>query len=113
MNRVERHIISNNKELNHLCWLSKNLYNYANYCLRQSFTKTGKLPSEYEFTGKLARRNQVDYKALPAQTSQQIIKLLYKNWKSFLRQLKSIKRTQTSLKVDLNYLDIKRKMGKT
>lgn len=92
MNRAERHIIRNSKELNHLCWLSKNLYNYANYCLRQSFTKTGKLPSEYELTGKLAKRNQVDYRALPAQTAQQIIKLLYKNWKSFFRAIKDYKK---------------------
>ena len=98
MNRVERHVISNNKELDHLCWLSKNLYNYANYCLRQSFTKTGKLPSEYELTGKLARRNQVDYKALPSQTSQQIIKLLYKNWKSFFRAIKEYKKNPSKFK---------------
>ena len=92
MNRVERHIIKDSKKLNHLCWLSKNLYNYANYCLRQSFTKTGKLPNEYELTGKLSKRNQVDYRALPAQTSQQIIKLLYKNWKSFFRAIKDYKK---------------------
>jgi len=92
MNRVERHIIKDSKELNHLCWLSKNLYNYANYCLRQSFTKTGKLPNEYKLTGKLSKRNQADYKALPAQTSQQIIKLLYKNWKSFFGAIKDYKK---------------------
>ena len=92
MNRVERHTIKNDNELNHLCWLSKNLYNYTNYCLRQSFIKTGKLPSEYELTGKLAKRKQVDYKALPAQTSQQIIKLLYRNWKSFFKAIKDYKK---------------------
>ena len=38
---------------------------------------------EYEMTGLLAEFKQDDYKALPAQSSQQIVKLLYKNWKSF------------------------------
>jgi putative transposase len=84
---VERHIVLNNKQglkqIDELCFKSKNLYNRANYCLRQSYTKTRKLPSEYELTTKFASRLNVDYKALPAQTSQQIIKLLYKNWKSF------------------------------
>lgn len=97
MNRVERHIL-NSKEIDKLCFLSKNLYNYANYCIRQSFTKTGKIPSEYELTGKLARREQVDYKALPSQTSQQIIKLLYKNWKSFFSAIKDYKKNPKKYK---------------
>ena len=97
MNRVERHIL-NSKEIDKLCFLSKNLYNYANYCIRQSFTKTGKIPSEYELTGKLARREQVDYKSLPSQTSQQIIKLLYKNWKSFFSAIKDYKKNPNKYK---------------
>ena len=40
--------------------------------------------SEYEVTTRLAKEKQDDYIALPAQTSQQIIKLLFKNWNSFL-----------------------------
>ena len=97
MNRVERHIL-NSKEIDKLCFLSKNLYNYANYCIRQSFTKTGKITSEYELTGKLARREQVDYKSLPSQTSQQIIKLLYKNWKSFFSAIKDYKKNPKKYK---------------
>lgn len=97
MNRVERHIVVN-KEVDELCFLSKNLYNYANYCLRQSFTKTGKLPKEYDLTGKFAKRKQADYKALPSQTSQQIIKLLYKNWKSFFASIKEFKKNPSKFK---------------
>lgn len=91
MNRVERHQ-KQDKELKNLCHLSKNLYNYANYCLRQSFIKTSKLPREFDLTAKLARRNQADYRALPAQTSQQVIKLLYKNWKSFFKANRDYKK---------------------
>lgn len=88
MQLVERHITVKDEQLAHLCWLSKNLYNAANYILRQSFFASGTLPKEYELTGELAKNNQVDYRALPAQTSQQVIKLLYKNWKAFFAATK-------------------------
>ena len=88
MNRVERHIIINNKELDRICFLSKNLYNYANYQIRQSFIQNKVIPKEYDLTIELGKENQVDYRALPIQTSQQVIKLLYKNWKSFFKAIK-------------------------
>lgn len=41
MNLVEKHIIDKNhklfKEIDELSFLSKNLYNYANYIIRQEF----------------------------------------------------------------------------
>lgn len=99
---VERHIVLSCKQglnqIDELCNKSKNLYNRANYCLRQSYTKTKKLPSEYELTTKFASRLNVDYKALPAQTSQQIIKLLYKNWKSFFALTKDYHKNPTKYK---------------
>lgn len=74
--------------MDELCFLSKNLYNYVNYLIRQEFTQNWKMLSEYELTTKLAKEKQVDYVALPAQTSQQIVKLLFKNWKSFFKLCK-------------------------
>lgn len=88
MQRVERHIIIGNEQLDRLCFLSKNLYNYVNYLIRQEFTKNGKMPSEYELTTLLAREKQVDYISLPAQTSQQVVAFLFKNWKSFFKLCK-------------------------
>lgn len=88
MQRVERHIVIGNKNLDKLCFLSKNLYNYANYLIRQEFTQNNKLLSEYELTTKLAKEKQADYIALPSQTSQQVIKILFKNWKSFFKLCK-------------------------
>ncbi len=88
MQRVERHIIIGNEQLDRLCFLSKNLYNYVNYLVRQEFTKNGKMPSEYELTTLLTWEKQVDYVALPAQTSQQVVALLFKNWKSFFKLCK-------------------------
>lgn len=88
MQRVERHIIIGNSSLDELCFKSKNLYNYVNYLIRQEFTKNGRMLPEYEVTTMLAKEKQDDYIALPAQTSQQIVKLLFKNWKSFFKLCK-------------------------
>lgn len=88
MKRVERHIIIGNKNLDELCFLSKNLYNYVNYLIRQEFTQNHKMLSEYELTTKLAKEKQLDYIALPAQTSQQVIKTLFNNWKLFFKLCK-------------------------
>ena len=87
LRRVERHIITktdkNYEAIKEICHKSKNLYNYANYILRKSFFETNKLPNEYDLVKILTNENQNDYRALPAQTAQQTIKLLFKNWKSF------------------------------
>ncbi|AEB77230.1 transposase [Clostridium botulinum] len=52
--RVEKHMINQNHELyellNHYTFLSKNLYNYANYQLRQVFILTSKLKEDEELT---------------------------------------------------------------
>nr|DAX20224.1 MAG TPA: hypothetical protein [Caudoviricetes sp.] len=37
---TERHIIKNNKELDELCFNSKNLYNKALYLVRQHYFET-------------------------------------------------------------------------
>jgi len=60
--------------------------------IRQEFINNKKLLNEYALAGKLAKERQVDYCSLPAQTSQQIIKLLFKNWKSFFRSIKDWKK---------------------
>lgn len=88
MQRVERHIAIGNKRLDELCFLSKNLYNYVNYLIRQEFTQNKKFLSEYEVTTMLAKDKQADYIALPSQTSQQITKILFKNWKGFFKLCK-------------------------
>lgn len=97
--RVERHIIRkgryNYQEIQTVCHLSKNLYNYVNYILRQSFFETKAIPGEYEISTQLAKENQADFRALPAQVSQQTIKLVFKAWKSFFSALKSYKKDKS------------------
>ena len=80
----------NLKEAQRLCHLAKNLYNAANYEMRQSFI-TEDRKSGYQISKEFAKDNQTDYRALPAQCSQQIINLLEKNWKSFFKSVKDRK----------------------
>ena len=42
--------------------------------------------------------SQADYRSLPAQTSQQVIKLLYKNWKSFYKSVGQYKKAPRSFR---------------
>ncbi|MED3665145.1 transposase [Geobacillus stearothermophilus] len=71
---------------NDLCFKSKNLYNYANYIVRQEFINNNEW-IRYNSLDKMLKHEQV-YKELPAQTSQQILRLLDKNWKSFFKAIK-------------------------
>ncbi len=75
--------IKRSKELSKLCHLAKNLYNTSNWYYRQDFFNLGNLLSYYDLDFILKRHEC--YKNLPAQTSQQILKLVMKNWKSYFR----------------------------
>lgn len=91
MQLVERHVINQKhkyyREIDDLCLLSKNLYNVANYHMRQEFINNS-LILNYNQVQKLLQ-GQVDYKALPAKVSQQVLMILNKNWKSFFESLKA------------------------
>ena len=94
INRVEKHIIkSNNKYYNLLdefCYKSKNLYNYANYTIRQEFVNNGNW-IRYNDLDKILKQegNNFDYRNMPSSaTSQQCLRLLDKNWKSFFQSIK-------------------------
>ena len=67
--------------LSHLCHLAKNLYNAANFEFRQFFFNLGEFVNYYDLQVML--QHAECYKALPAQTSQQISALVIKNWKSY------------------------------
>jgi len=72
--------------ISELAHASKNLYDAANYLIRQEFVKNRKWIKYYELNDLL--KESSEYKSLPAQTSQQILKLLDKNWKSFFKSIK-------------------------
>ena len=91
MKLVEQHIIKSNnalyKDLDNLCFLSKNLYNQALYRIRQQFFKDKTFKNYNEVNRELHDENQVDYRALPANTSQETLKLVNQNYSSFFKSL--------------------------
>ena len=93
MQLAERHIIKSTEhrfaEIDKLAFKSKNLYNAANYVIRQSFTY-GWGYINYNEMNSLMKYHQA-YKALPAKVSQQILIILDKNWKSFFESVKAYK----------------------
>lgn len=91
MRLVEKHIVKG--EVYHdLCVKAKNLYNQSLYYWRQSVFGKIAYFNEYELTGLFAEFKEENYTALPAQTSQQIIKLLFKNVKSWQKARKEYER---------------------
>ncbi len=94
MQLVEQHIIKKThkyySECDKLCFLSKNLYNAALYVVKNHYNEH-KEYLNYNALDKLFNsNNQFDYRALIANCSQQILKLLDKNFTSFF-QLKKLK----------------------
>jgi len=77
----------NDKTIAELCHLSKNLYNEANYIIRQEFFETGKW-TRYNELNKLLKESSENYKALPTQTAQQTLILIDKSWKSFFKAIR-------------------------
>ncbi len=97
--RVERHIVVKSQVIDDLCFKSKNLYNRANYLIRQKFIGTSKEVEagerehaewlRYNEIDRIAKaENWSEYRDLPAATSQQILMILERNWKSFFNAIK-------------------------
>lgn len=93
MQLTERHIIKSTEhrfaQIDELAFKSKNLYNAANYVIRQSFIY-GWGYVNYNEMNRLMK-SQEAYKALPAKVSQQILMVLDKNWKSFFEAFNAYK----------------------
>lgn len=97
---TEKHIIKKTnpfyKEIDRLGFESKNLYNYANYIIRQSFINDGKYLN-YNVIQKELQNTDV-YRFLPAKVSQQILKVLDKNWVSFFKSIKEYSKNPSKYK---------------
>lgn len=73
-----------------LCHIAKNLYNEANYIIRQEFFNSSKW-IRYNDLNKLLKETE-NYKTLPAQTAQQVLILVDKSWKSFFKAIREWKK---------------------
>ena len=93
MQLAQRHILKSTghrfAQIDELAFKSKNLYNAANYIIRQSFVY-GWGYINYNEMNRLMKSHQA-YKAMPAKVSQQILMVLDKNWKSFFEAVKAYK----------------------
>lgn len=102
MQRVARCIIKSThnqaKVLDDITHKAKNLYNYANYQMRQHFFITGKMLTAYTLIPQLRKENQVDFRALPSAVSAQVIIQLEKSWKAYFSSLKLFKKEPTKFK---------------
>lgn len=83
MRLVERHIVKDNR-FEDICLKSGLLYNYVLYNVRQGIF-SGSYLKEYEFSTKLGKENQFDFRNLPCNVSQQVIRQVFKNIKSWIR----------------------------
>ena len=92
--QVEKHVIKKSHPYyNMFCeytHLAKNLYNHANYLVRNEFADTGKW-LRYQELDKILKKDFdfPDYRNMPAsQSAQQVLRLLETNWKSFFNSIK-------------------------
>ncbi len=92
--QVEKHVIKKSHPYyNMFCeytHLAKNLYNHANYLVRNEFVENRKW-LRYQELDKLLRQDLdfQDYANMPAsQSAQQVLRLLETNWKSFFNSIK-------------------------
>lgn len=78
---------------------SNNLYNYSLYITKKYFEETGK----YLGYSKLEKeiKNNENYKLLPAQSAQQILRLLDKDFRSFFALLQRKKKGNYSSDVNI------------
>jgi len=91
MQLVERHVIDRQhkhwQECDKLAFLSKNLWNAANYVCRQHFFANG---AKLDFNSLYhATKNLVDYQVLPTKVSKQIIRRLEQAWTTFIKAEKA------------------------
>ena len=93
MQLVEQHVISQNdaryESIDAACFASKNLYNAANYRVRQSFIFHGKYLGYTEVFHLV--KHTPEYRTLPAKVANDVLRLLDKNWRSFFQAMKAWK----------------------
>jgi putative transposase len=90
MRLVERHIVKDNR-FEDVCFKSGLLYNYVLYNVRQGIFNEEYL-KEYEFSTKLCKENQFDFRNLPTAISQQVVTQVFSNIKGWIKAKKEFEK---------------------
>ena len=110
---VEKHIIKSSKELDDLTFKCKNLYNKANYLIRQEFINNGKYIFKFDMFTLL--KDDVNYKSIGnSRVARCVLRTLDANWKGFFATIKDWKSNRSKYKGKPNlpkYLDKKGKFN--
>lgn len=89
-NRVETQVIRKShpmwKVVDENCFYAKNLYNYANYTIRQEFVENNNWFRYQDLQKSL--KSSDSYKQLKSQPSQCVLQMLDRNWKSYFVAIK-------------------------
>ena len=93
MKLTERHIIKDNR-FEEICHKSGLLYNYVLYNVRQGIFSKNYL-KEYEFSTKLNRENQFDFRNLPSSVSQQVISQVFSIIKGWMKGVKEFEKNHS------------------
>lgn len=92
----------NNEKLDILSKTCNDLYNQTLYLIKNHFEKTGEYLSAFEMD-KIMKvtpnlDGEINYKLLKAQSSQQVLKILDKNFKSYFKSIKDWKKNPSKYK---------------
>ena len=82
--------VKKNKELSRLCHQTKNLYNRANFLIKEQRKTKGSIPAYFDLDR--TSKGEECYRVLPAHTAQHTLKLLSRNWKTYFRAMKEWKK---------------------
>jgi IS605 OrfB family transposase len=91
--------------------VSKNLYNEANYQIRQEFFKTNKWIRYNSLYHEMKTSN--NYQQLPAKTAQQTLKILDRNWTSYFNAFKEWQKDESKFKAEPGIPKYKPKNGES
>ena len=96
VNRTEQIYIRGNDTVSMMCHLSKNLFNQANYVLRQQFIKKEKMTGYTDLVKSFQMPSEDDnknnYQKLPAQTAQWTIRKVKQAWNSFFGSIREYRK---------------------
>lgn len=96
MRLVERHIVKDNR-FEDICLKSGLLYNYVLFNIRQGIFE-GSYLKEYEFSTKLCKEDQVDFRNLPSVVSQQVVAQVFSSIRSWIRLKKGYEKNPSKFK---------------